>query len=231
MASVVSVLRRAARAMRFARYDHRTVFEHIFKTRYWGDDESLSGLGSSMEQTANIRRELPLILTRFDIHSVFDAPCGDLHWMRDVLAQTDFEYIGADVVPGVVDLARSMAPRGNVDFKVFDIITDPFPRADLWLCRDVLFHLSNSNIFEALKNFAKSEVSYLLVTSHTGLNVVNRNMITGDFRQLNLLKPPYSLPEKAILHRFADYAAPQPARDMLLFRRQDIADSLLNRTL
>lgn len=223
MATLASFSRRLARAVRFGIRDHRSVFEHIFEMRYWGDRESVSGCGSSLEQTVNIRRELPKIIEIFGVRRIFDAPCGDLHWMREVLAQTDVAYIGGDIVAGVVDLARSKTTRANTEFTVFDITEDRFPQADLWICRDVLFHLSTGMILKALKNFASSEIPYMLVTSHTNPKVVNRNMTTGDFRQLDLLRPPFSLPADAVLHRFADFAAPQPERDMLLFRREDIS--------
>lgn len=179
-----------------------------------------------MAQTVNIRRELPEIVDSFGIRRIFDAPCGDLNWMREVLDRTGASYLGGDIVPGVVELARSRTARPDTDFTVFDITADPFREADLWICRDVLLHPSNGLILKALRNFARSGVSHLLVTSHTNPGVVNRNMTTCDCRQLDLLRPPLCLPAEAILHRFPDYAPPQPERDMLLFRREDIARAL-----
>lgn len=229
LVSITSLLRRLVRRFRFGRYDHAKVFEHIFETRYWGDRESVSGCGSSLEQTKNIRRELPIIFDKFGIRSMLDAPCGDLYWMSDVLDQSDIRYVGGDIVPKLVELASQRMDRPNTTFQVFDITTDTLPDVDLWLCRDVLFHLSNDKIHSALKNLADSNVKYLLVTSHTDPSIVNRNMVTGDFRQLDLLKEPFQLPKGKILHRFEDFAAPAPPREMLLFRREDIAASIEGR--
>jgi hypothetical protein len=229
MVTAVSVARRLGRALRFGRFDHKRVFEHIFDSRYWGDRESISGTGSSMEQTENIRRQLPSLMERHDIKVLFDAPCGDLHWMRHLLKETDVQYIGGDVVPGVVEAAKARYEGRSASFRVFDIIEDNFPKADMWLCRDVLFHFSYKNINEALRNFARSNVKYILVTTHTAENVVNRNIVTGDFRQIDLFKPPFSWPRDVVLDRFEDYAPPANPRDVVLIRREDIARLVANK--
>jgi len=222
MVSVASIARRLGRAARFGRYDHRKVFEHIFDSRYWGDKESVSGMGSSMSQTEHIRRELPELMRRHQLQTLFDAPCGDLHWMRLILEQHDIDYIGGDIVPGVVETARANCPSEKASFRVFDIMSDPFPEADLWLCRDVLFHLSYKNIFTALENFSRSTIPYILVTTHTAPDVVNRNIVTGDFRRIDLFKPPFNFPTSVVVDRFPDYAPPANPRDLVLIRREDI---------
>ncbi|WP_157215939.1 class I SAM-dependent methyltransferase [Flavisphingomonas formosensis] len=223
MVTIASVARRVTRAVRFGRYGHKKVFEHIFDSRYWGDKESVSGMGSSLEQTADIRRELPLLMQRHDIRTLFDAPCGDLHWMRHILSETDIDYIGGDVVAGVVETAKAKFEGENAHFRVFDIIEDDFPDADMWLCRDVLFHFSYKNINEALRNFARSTVKYILVTTHTSPHVINRNIVTGDFRQVDLFKPPFNFPPSIVIDRFKDYAPPANPRDMVMISREDIA--------
>ena len=226
MVSLKSVFRRLGRAIRFGTYDHRKVFEHIYTTRYWGDRESVSGIGSSLAQTEHIRQELPKIIDQFQIEIVFDAPCGDLHWMREVLKSVDISYIGGDIVPAVVELAEKNYSGTKASFRVFDIVSDEFPKADLWICRDVLFHLSNEKIIKTLHNFVKSDVKYILVTTHTASTIVNRNIVTGDFRQLDMFKAPFNFPASAVLYRFDDFALPHPPREMVLIRREDLASAL-----
>lgn len=226
MPSWVGLKSRIASALQFGRHDHRTVFSRIFKDRYWGDEESVSGIGSRMIQTEHIRRELPRIINQYDIQRLFDAPCGDLNWMKFVLRQVKVDYEGGDIVPEVVELARRNSPDPTYRFRVFDITSDPFPPADLWVCRDVLFHLSFANIWKALRNFSRSDVGMMLVTTHTDERVINRDIWTGDFRLLDLFKPPFSLPRDMVLDRFPDFAEPLPARDMVLIRREDLARHL-----
>lgn len=223
MPNPVSVLRRAGRALRFGFRSREEAFKHIFESRYWGATESVSGVGSSLGQTEQIRAELPKLVKQFGITSLLDAPCGDLYWMKHILPEMGIDYIGADIVQGVVDLARTNNTYDRARFMKLDIVKDPLPSADLWLCRDVLFHLSFKEIRAALTNFRNSQITYILVTSHKGEEVPNWNMVTGDFRQLNLLKKPFAFPEDRIVHRFDDYAAPFPPREMLMFRREDLA--------
>lgn len=226
MPSWAGIKSRLHSALTFGRHDHRSVFQRIFDDRYWGDEESVSGIGSRLVQTEHIRRELPRILKQYEIKRLFDAPCGDLNWMKAVLAGTDIDYAGGDIVPEVVERARLNSPDPAYRFSVFDITRDRFPVADLWVCRDVLFHLSFANIWKALENFSRSDVKMMLVTTHTVKDVANRDIWTGDFRLLDLFKPPFSLPPDIVLDRFPDYAEPLPARDMILLRREDLARHL-----
>jgi hypothetical protein len=228
MPSVTGVIQRIVTSLKFGRYDHRSVFAHIFHDRFWGDYESVSGMGSRMSQTETIRVQLPLIFQEYAVKTLFDAPCGDLNWMKEILAATDIDYIGGDIVPEVVDLARRNSPDPAFRFSVFDIAEDPFPAADLWLCRDVLFHLSFATIAMALNNFCRSDIPLMLVTTHTDDSVKNRNIVTGDFRYIDLFKPPFSWPESMVLKRFTDFAPPAPPRDMILVRRVDLTQHLMS---
>lgn len=226
MPSLSGIKYRIHSALKFGRHNHRTVFAKIFDDRYWGDEESVSGIGSRLAQTEHIRRELPRIFSQFDVTHLFDAPCGDLNWMKLVLAETQIDYHGGDIVPEVLEIASQHSPDANYTFTVFDITRDTFPSADLWLCRDVLFHLSFANIWKALDNFARSDIRMMLVTTHTEPNIINRDIFNGDFRLVDLFAAPFSLPRAIALDRFPDYAEPLPPREMILLRREDLAAHL-----
>ena len=71
---------------------------------------------------------------------MFDAPCGDLNWMVEVLARVEIEYIGGDIADAALASARARLPKSPIDH--FDICAEPYPEADLWHCRDTFFHLS-----------------------------------------------------------------------------------------
>ena len=86
----------------------RQVFTHTFQYRLWGDGESLSGDGSALEQTKQIRSHLPDLFRRHRIRTLLDAPCGDFHWMKE-LHLTDGglrRYWGVDVVPPLIEQNR-----------------------------------------------------------------------------------------------------------------------------
>ena len=58
------------------------VFTKIYDTKFWYNCESLSGAGSNLLYTENLRKELPKLFDIFNIKTVLDAPCGDMNWMR-----------------------------------------------------------------------------------------------------------------------------------------------------
>lgn len=224
MPTVLSVARRLATWSKFIAHNRQDTFRKIFRERYWGDDESVSGIGSSLAQTANIRRQLPVMFEKFGIRTVYDAPCGDFYWMREVVAASDIDYTGADIVPEVIEKARENAGDLKVRFAVADIVEDPLPRVDLWICRDCLFHLNYSAILAALRNFAASGSTYILLTTNAG-DIRNRNIVSGDFRPLDMHAEPFNLPRDA-LFTFDDFAAPLPPRSMILLDREQVSWAL-----
>jgi SAM-dependent methyltransferase len=167
-------------------------FEIITRRKGWGGRESLSGVGSDLDATVTVRKELPKLLQELGVRSLLDAPCGDFHWMKEV-SLDGVTYIGMDVVPSMIETNLSSYSAPNRKFIVGDISGDPLPRSDLILCRDCLVHLSNRLVVKALINFKKSGAAYLLTTTFPDLNV-NRNIPTGNWRPLNLTLPPFNLP-------------------------------------
>ena len=69
-------------------------FTWIYQNDYWQSKESVSGTGSTLKYTENLRKELPSLFQKFGIHRVFDAPCGDFNWMSQLLREVDVSYIG-----------------------------------------------------------------------------------------------------------------------------------------
>jgi hypothetical protein len=202
------------------------VFSEIHRRKYWSEGESVSGYGSTMESTANLRAQLQAFINARDIHSVFDAPCGDFHWMRHVVAEMDIAYRGVDIVPALISENIDRYARSNVCFSVSDITSEPFPRADLWICRDCLFHLSYADIARALRNFVASDIPYLLTTTYEGTGkFANKDIHTGDFRRIDLFAAPFSFPATT-LAQISDTPPGDQPRSMTAWTRQQIADAL-----
>ena len=177
----------------------KKVFSTMYARQLWGGSESSSGTGSGLAQTKQVKEQLPMLLKELNVRTILDAPCGDFHWMRTVELNVD-HYIGADIVEEVVaDNARKHAGSGR-RFVVLDIISDPLPASDLILCRDCLVHLSLRDASMAIANFKKSQSKYLLMTTFVERNR-NPNIQTGQWRPLNLQKPPFNFPEPLRLIR------------------------------
>jgi hypothetical protein len=171
--------------------DTAAVFTRIYQGNLWGGRESVSGPGSDLVQTEQIRLALPGFLARRGVGRMLDIPCGDFNWMQHVDLD-GVAYIGADVVSELVERNRRFEAPGR-SFAHLDLTKDPLPAVDLVFCRDCLVHLSFADIQAALENVAASDASYLLTTTFLD-HEENRDISTGDWRPLNLCKPPFNLP-------------------------------------
>lgn len=168
------------------------IFSEIYQGNLWGEPESVSGPGSSLAETAAVRRELPGLLHALGVRTLLDAPCGDCHWILSLPLDLDL-YIGADIVPSLVQRnAAELAGPGR-ELRQLDLTRDPLPRTDAILCRDCLIHFSYRFIQMALENFRRSGARYLLTTTYSGLPG-NRNILSGQWRPIDLGLPPFNLP-------------------------------------
>ena len=169
------------------------VFRRMYRLNRWSSSETVSGVGSDLEQTAAVRRELPAMLVRHHIKSLVDAPCGDLFWLSQVAGLELDSYVGVDIVPELVDRLSSATPIPNAEFRRLDVISDPLPKADAILCRDLLVHLNYQQIYKCLRNFRASGSTYLLVTTFP--QQANADIVSGRWRPVNLRAEPFSFPE------------------------------------
>jgi hypothetical protein len=204
-------------------------FNKIYSTNYWADDESRSGAGSSLKSTENIRIHLPKIIERFNIKGLIDAPCGDFNWMPQVLKNVDVDYIGLDIVEDLI-ISNRKHEKNNINFVKLDIRIDKLPVSDLMLCRDCLFHFSYEDIFKFLDNYLISDIKYILLTSHlnTENKFENRNIVTGDFRKIDLFSKPFNF-EKNYIYSFVDrdIFEIQNFKHMYLFSKSQIKNYLI----
>ena len=181
-----------------------STFAPFYTENRWGDDESVSGPGSSLTRTAKLRRELPDLLQEIGARTLLDAPCGDFNWMKNTRLGVE-QYIGVDVIPDLVTRNQEFYGNDETQFLLLDLTRDKLPRADVILCRDCLIHFSYRHIAAAIKNFKRSGSTYLLTNSYPAWSK-NENIRTGDFRPLNLTLPPFNfpLPLKLIEEKFPE---------------------------
>ena len=133
------------------------VFSEYFEENSWDDTESLSGPGSNLAFTAMIRKSLPRLLRKLGVRTLLDAPCGDLHWIREVIDAGQFDYIGGDIVPALIARLEAANHDRKYRFQVLDIVNDPLPSADLWLCRDCFIHLPHDMAERTTKKLAAAQ--------------------------------------------------------------------------
>jgi|688.fasta_scaffold255775_3 hypothetical protein len=183
--------------------NEKNVFKNIYTSNYWGSHESISGGGSTLATTKDLRIQLPRIINKYNIKSMLDLPCGDFNWMKEV--SLNCEYYGADIVEEIIEFNQQFT-RSNVRFIKLDAVNEKIPEFDLIFCKDFLQHLSFSDANKVIENFKKSGSKFLLVTSYP-LTLRNYDIKNGDFRALNLLISPYNFenPLEKISESYTEY--------------------------
>ena len=192
MKALVASLKMFARNVLNPRKHMQATFTPFYTENRWGDSESVSGPGSSLERTAKLRSELPALLEAIGAQTLLDAPCGDFNWMRHTALNLR-QYTGADVIPDLITSNQRLYGNERTRFVLLDLTRDELPRVDVILCRDCFIHFSDRHITAAIRNFKRSRSAYLLTTNHPGWKQ-NQDIRTGDFRYINLLLPPFNFP-------------------------------------
>ena len=182
----------------FSKNSQKDRFELIYKTNFWSSKESKSGYGSEKMNTINIKKSIIDIIHNNNIKTILDAPCGDFNWIDDILSD-DLQYIGADIVKDLINKNLKDYKKRNINFTELDITRDSLPNADLMICRDCLIHLSFEKIRLFFNNFKKSNIKFIMLTSYrfkdSQKNIINIDIPDGEFREIDMSEPPFSLPK------------------------------------
>ena len=203
----------------FAQRTTKDIFTMIYQEELWKGSESVSGYGSGIKYTENLQKTIIEIVNNFKIVSILDLACGDFNWMRYVVDKIPSSYLGVDIVNSLIEKNKLKYENDKVKFTTLDVVNDEIPSANLVICRDVLFHLPNEDILRIINKIVDSPSKYLLITNHIAMETdsfENIDISTGDFRRIDLFKPPFNLPKSFILN-IDDWLYPDPPRTMILF--------------
>jgi SAM-dependent methyltransferase len=169
------------------------IFTELWRTHGWQGSESLSGPGSSLEETRVVRDKLTQLIKTYNVTSIVDLACGDFYWMQHVdLAGAT--YTGVDIVaPMIKQLQQQYQTEDNKRvFLTADVTKDKLPKADLVIARDVIGHLTLENGLALIANARASGSTYLLSTYFTARRA-NEQITDGNWRPVDLSQPPYNL--------------------------------------
>lgn len=170
------------------------IFTDYFNNNTWQGKESISGPGSDYEQTKYLIPELQNLIGKLGVKKIFDAPCGDFNWMKNIDMQ-GLSYTGADIVKPLIIKNNKRYKAKNISFVHFNLIKDNIPKSDLVIIRDCLVHLPNENIFDIIHNVKSSGSKYLLTTHFTWEKHKNNYDIKpGQWRRINLTQTPFYFP-------------------------------------
>lgn len=224
---MLNALRDPVKALRYRRIRSsgslEDRFTQIYQQGIWfANKESHSGRGSTLEATTSLRRDLPALVKELGVQRIVDAGCGDFNWMKEIVPQFDCEYVGGDVVRDLIEENQRKYGSDRVRFQHLDIVNGVVPESDLVMCREVLFHLSFSDIRKALQNFIDSGARFVLVTTNPTV-IKNKDISSGDVRELNFELAPFGLPSQEIT---LEDSAVGPGRVMALWSTEALATSL-----
>jgi len=200
----------------------KSIFIEHYQSRLEDGEESLSGSGSRLIQTIEIRMQIPVLVREFNASSMLDAPCGDFHWQKEMELELQ-QYVGVDIVPDIIRINQERYGDHIRQFRLLDITKDELPRSDIILCRDCLVHFPFKKIVFALRNFKRSESSYLLTTTFSQ-RAENRDILTGHWRPINLELSPFNFPKpiKVINEKCTEEGGRASDKSLGFWRLEDI---------
>ena len=147
------------------------IFDNVYTEGLWGvnpNGESSSGAGSHAKAVIN-----PYIIKIIDFllekrpSIIVDLGCGDFNVGKYFPAYAD-HYIACDVSKIILKRNKNkFSSLRNVDFRFLDLSKNDLPEGDVCLVRQVLQHLSNSDILNFVNKLNLNKpYKYLIVTEH-----------------------------------------------------------------
>lgn len=144
-------------------------FTLYYRTNHWADPESRSGAGSRKDSHSvqHALATLASVTKLYTIRSIADIPCGDFNWISaHLVAFPDVKYGGFDIVTDLVKRNQRAFPIRR--FAKLDIVSSVPPPSDLIFCKDLINHLEDQEIVQAVTNMRQSGSRYLLATNNFG---------------------------------------------------------------
>ncbi len=183
----------------------KEVMEQIYEAKLWGDSgaDFYSGDGSHHpEKVIPYVTALQSFLKSFkNPLTVCDLGCGDFNVGKELVGYAE-KYIAVDIVEDLISFNKKKFRSTNLEFLCLDIVKDDLPSADCVILRQVLQHLSNSDI----KRIADKlfDFKYVVLTEHLpqGSFFPNKDIISGQGIRLkkqsgvNLEEVPFHLKTK-----------------------------------
>ncbi|WP_370478749.1 class I SAM-dependent methyltransferase [Tamlana flava] len=187
----------------------KAVMEQIYEKHLWGGYNLgfYSGTGSHDPKIAQpyldaVTEFLKSFITPL---TVCDLGCGDFN-IGKRLTQYTTKYIAADIVEKLINRNKTLFKEHNLEFLCLDIAKDQLPKADCVILRQVLQHLSNTEIQNITQKL--SDYKYLILTEHIPIGdfIPNKDIISGQGNRtkinsgVDMLQAPFNLKIKEEKH-------------------------------
>ena len=150
----------------FAKMPLSEVFETIYKNSLWGGrlrHSFYSGSGSHSNAVAPYVSAVRSFLLERGSPTVVDLGCGDFN-VGNQLVDCASSYTACDIVEPLIGHNKRRFKRPNLQFRRLDAVEQELPIADVVLVRQVLQHLSNSQVAKILPKI--SRFKFAIITEH-----------------------------------------------------------------
>jgi ubiquinone/menaquinone biosynthesis C-methylase UbiE len=177
------------------------IFQGVYDGFVWNNEdnqgESLSGAGSTIKNTKQIRTALVSLIHELNIERMLDASCGDWNWMKLILNELPREYIGLDVTASVIKDNKEKYENLRNGLTFINIESLEYLKNckecefDIIFIRYTLEHLPTEYNIALLKEVKRCCKYGFITSAKIDVERTNKNCIFGDYRPINLLKTPY----------------------------------------
>jgi hypothetical protein len=179
----------------------KEVMQQVYEMKLWGGKEFDFYSGNGSHDSQITKPYLDAVITFLSSYNnaliVCDLGCGDFN-VGKYLTKYTRQYIAIDIVKNLIDRNKTLFKDDNLEFHCLDITEDELPKGDCILLRQVLQHLSNSEIQKIIKKL--STYKYVILSEHipTGNFIPNKDIIAGQGIRLKqnsgvkLLEPPFN---------------------------------------
>jgi SAM-dependent methyltransferase len=183
----------------------KEAMKQVYKMKLWGGHHSdfYSGIGSHLPEMVNPYIDVvTAFLASFKSQlTVCDLGCGDFNVGSNLVKHTK-KYVAIDIVSDLIERNTEKFKEENLEFLCLDIAVDDLPSGDCVILRQVLQHLSNTEVQGILKKL--NDYKYIILTEHIPecAFVPNKDIISGQGIRLknqsglNVLAPPFNFKVK-----------------------------------
>ncbi|MBV7269416.1 class I SAM-dependent methyltransferase [Winogradskyella luteola] len=184
----------------------QAVMQQVYEKHLWGGKgfDFYSGEGSHNPTITEpyLKAVLDFLKSENNKLTVCDLGCGDFNIGKHFVAFSK-KYIAIDIVESLIKRNQALFKADNLEFHCLDISKDKLPKADCIILRQVLQHLSNTEIKCIVNKL--SSYQYIILTEHLPIGdfVPNKDKIASQGIRLkqnsgvDLLAEPFVLKVKS----------------------------------
>jgi len=165
----------------------KKAMEQVYDMKLWGDNSTKFYSGDGSHHPEIVKPYIDVVISFLSAFEpplvVCDLGCGDFNIGKELVPHTK-KYIAIDIVTDLITYNKAAFQADNLEFRCLDIAEDDLPLGDCVIIRQVLQHLSNSEVKNVLHKL--TQFKYIILTEHIpeGNFETNIDIISGQCTRL-----------------------------------------------